>query len=226
MSQSTPNPPEFTLRSATPDPLTQSDAIMAYEFFYGRNPESAFVIEELRLKGVSKMLTTCMTCAEFEDKVVTPLQRGLPVRRGDHRRRPSAEQEAWLASYVQFTEDEEKALKEAKNWTEYFRALCMIGGIDVSAEALESAATTGQDGEPDEPARVGSSPQGPNGEIERILLRLDEVRDLLGEIESSVRRWSEKSHPTTTHPHADRPKRRPASRGKRGASRPDHPDSP
>jgi hypothetical protein len=167
----------FLFRSAAFNPPTERDVIMCYEFFFGRNPETAFVIADKKSLGFPAMIAALMRSDEFTDKVVRPLRSGRPVDRGDYRKRPSAEQLEWLMGLVEFTVEQEKALNEAANWSEYFRALCAIGGIDVSPEGSSA----------DAPASRAVGVEQPRGELDSIVALLEKIRALLKEVEESVR---------------------------------------
>jgi hypothetical protein len=166
----------YRFRTTAGDELSDHDTIMGYEFFLGRNPETASVIAEHRSKGFPKMMVTFMTSPEFAEKVLTPVRSGGPVRRGDYRRRPSEEQTEWLRDFVEFDEEQEKALNTARDWTEYFRALCEIGGFDLGQGGASSLAA--------EPRPEASDP---GSEVERIVSRLRLIHAMLTEVEESVR---------------------------------------
>jgi hypothetical protein len=177
------NTPVFAFKPAAMNALTDRDTIMGYEFFLGRNPEAAHVIAEHRSKGFPSMMATFMTSTEFIEKIVQPLMSNKPVVRGDYRRRPSDEQLEWLSSFVEFTEDQQSTLDKARNWSEYFRALCTIGGIDLSPEVSlrDSGAPA---------SRSIPIADAPRDEIDRIVLRLQQIRAMLNEVETSVRALS------------------------------------
>jgi hypothetical protein len=177
---------QFKFRAAGA-PLEVQDLIMAYEFFHGRNPESKLVIDEQRSKGFSDLIQDIVTSPEFKNRVVAPLQEGRHVQRGDYRRRPSAEQRAWLSTHVEFAKDVEERLNQAKNWTDYFGNFCAIFGIDVSREAIDLE--NRPSGAPGAASQAKADRQDPVSERGRILAQLEQIRAMLGEVESSVRNW-------------------------------------
>jgi hypothetical protein len=163
--------PDFNFSPPAFEPLTDYDAVMAFEMFLGRNPESAAVIDFHKSQSFPNMMAGCLASSEFADNVIRPMRAAQPILRGDYRGKPSQEQLGWLARFVAFDEAEMAQLTAAKDWGEFFLALHRIGGVDLLADMPPQP-------EPEAPAATD--------DIDTILGRLGQVREILAELEGAV----------------------------------------
>jgi len=131
MTEYSGQPPEFKFHPAPPGPLTDYDVVMAFGIFLGRDPESSSVIDYHRAQTFPNIMAGCLASTEFLEGTILPMRSRQQLRRNDCRSRPSEEQIDWLAGHLMFTPDERGALADAPDWSSFFHALHLIGGVDL-----------------------------------------------------------------------------------------------
>jgi hypothetical protein len=159
--------PEFSFTRAAFEPLSDYDAVMAFELFLGRSPESSAVIDFHKSQSFPNMMAGCLASSEFADNVILPMRAGQPIRRGDYRGQPSREQRDWLAHFLTLDDAQRRQLDDAQSWSAFFRALHLVGGVELLPDGV--------------PAAVSIDP------IDDILKRLEKMQGMVAELQASVR---------------------------------------
>jgi hypothetical protein len=117
------------------------DVLMCYQLVLGRDPESAFVIEEARTQPVEALLIAYAASEEFATQVAAPLAIGGRLPHEAWSRGPRGQHVAWLLDHLVPTPSQGTQLQYAKTWPVFLSVLSAImNGISSDMTAVAAPA--------------------------------------------------------------------------------------
>ncbi len=150
--------PGLQFTKASENEGTDTDILMGYRVFLGRDPENAFVIEDARSSPVGAFIRALMVSDEFRGSVLDNLSAGTALPHESAGDGPCQAQLDWLFGLLRVPHAAEAALRHPAGWAAWFRTLTAVPGFPVAPprDAPEAASPLP---EPEEPELPVSTPQ-------------------------------------------------------------------